>query len=244
MIQGIQIATQGMLPLMEKQDQIANNLSNVNTTGFKQSGLFIKSFQKYLADDQRQPNVNREIKADQVYIDYSEGSLKQTSNTLDLAIKGTGFFTVMTNEGIQYTRNGNFSLDAEGLLVTSDGSKVLGKDGFIRAEHEYPVSINEKGEVVQQGQIKGILKVVDFEKPYGLLRCGESRFKPELPLGAEKVSAGYVVKQGYLEASNVNIIRNMVEMISAYRNYEADQRALMAQDQTLDKAVNLVGRIM
>jgi flagellar basal-body rod protein FlgF len=243
MIQGIYIATQGMIPLMDKQDQIANNLANINTTGFKQSGLFLKSYQKYLANDLQQPNVNREIKADEVYIDYSEGSLKPTNNPLDCSIRGSGFFSVMTSEGLQYTRNGNFSLDSEGYLVTSDGSKVLGKDGFIRMEAEYPVSINDHGEVSQQGSIKAVLKVVDFDKPYKLLRCGESRFKPEQPVDAEKISAGYVVKQGYLETANVNVVSNMVQMISAFRNFEADQRALLAQDQTLDKSVNMVGRL-
>jgi flagellar basal-body rod protein FlgF len=243
MIQGIYIASMGMTPLMDKQDQIANNLANINTTGFKQSGLFLKSYQKYLANDLQQPNVNREIKADEVYIDYSEGSPQQTNNSLDLCIKGTGFFSVMTAEGMQYTRNGNFSLDNEGFLVTSDGSKVLGRDGYIQVEHEFPVVINEKGEVSQQGSIKANLKIVDFDKPYKLLRCGESRFKPEQPIDSERISTGYIVKQGYLESANVNVVSNMVQMISAYRNFEADQRALLAQDQTLDKAVNTVGRI-
>jgi flagellar basal-body rod protein FlgF len=243
MIQGIYIASMGMTPLMDKQDQIANNLANINTTGFKQSGLFLKSYQKYLADDLQQPNINREIKADEVYIDYSEGSLRQTNSPLDVSIKGSGFFSVMTAEGVQYTRNGNFSLDPEGYLVTSDGSKVLGRDGYIKIEHEYSVTVNEKGEVSQQGQISAILKIVDFDKPYSLLRCGESRFKPGNPIDAERVSAGYIAKQGYLETANVNVISNMVQMISAYRNFEADQRALLAQDQTLDKAVNMVGRM-
>jgi flagellar basal-body rod protein FlgF len=243
MIQGIYIASMGMTPLMDKQDQIANNLANINTTGFKQSGLFLKSYQKYLADDLQQPNVNREIKADEVYIDFSEGSPQQTNSSLDLCIKGTGFFSIMTAEGIKYTRNGNFALDNKGFLVASDGSKVLGRDGYIQVEHEFPVAINEKGEVSQHGRIKANLKVVDFDKPYKLLRCGESRFRPEQPIDSETISTGYIVKQGYLESANVNVVSNMVQMISAYRNFEADQRALLAQDQTLDKAVNLVGRM-
>jgi flagellar basal-body rod protein FlgF len=243
MIQGIYIASMGMTPLMDKQDQIANNLANINTTGFKQSGLFLKSYQKYLANDLQEPNVNREIKADEVYIDYSEGPMKQTNGPLDVCIKGSGFFSVMSGQGVQYTRNGNFSLDAEGYLVTSDGSKVVGKDGYIRVEPEFPVSINEKGEVTQNGQIQATLKIVDFDKPYKMLRCGESRLKPEQPVDSERISDGYVVKQGYLEAANVNVISNMVQMISAYRNFEADQRALLAQDQTLEKAVNMVGRM-
>jgi flagellar basal-body rod protein FlgG len=243
MIQGIYTASMGMTPLLQKQDQIANNLSNVNTTGFKQSGLFVKSYQKYIADDQLQPYVNRELKVDEVYVDYSEGPMKQTNNQLDMCVKGTGFFTVMTGDGVQYTRNGNFALNSEGFLVTSDGSKVMGTEGYIRVERNLPVTISDRGEVIQNNMSMGFLKVVDFAKPYKMLRCGEGRFRPQLPGNPELQSAGYVVRQGYLEASNVDMIKNMVAMISAYRNFEADQKALQAQDETLDHAVNQVGKV-
>ncbi len=243
MIQGIYTASMGMTPLLQKQDQIANNLSNANTTGFKQSGLFIKSYQKYVADDQLQPFVNREIKADEVYIDYSEGPMKQTKNQLDMCIKGSGFLTVMTADGVQYTRNGNFALNSEGFLVTSDGSKVMGTEGYLRLERNLPVTISDRGEVLQDNMSMGFLKVVDFQKPYRMLRCGEGRFRPQLPDNPEVISAGYVVRQGYLETSNVDMIKNMVAMISAHRNFEADQKALQAQDQTLEQAVNQVGKV-
>lgn len=244
MIQGIYTASMGMTPLMQKQDQIANNLANINTTGFKQSGLFIKTYQKFLSNDMQQPFVNQQIKADEVYVDYSEGPLRQTKNTLDAAIKGSGFFTIMTDNGLQYTRNGNFSLSPEGLLVCSDGSRVMGTDGFIRVERDLPITISDKGEVIQRGESKGALKITDFKKPYKMYRCGESRFRPLLADNDSTVqSAGFVIRQGYLEGSNVDIIRNMVQMISANRNFEADQKALHAQDETLEKAVNQVGRL-
>jgi flagellar basal-body rod protein FlgG len=244
MIQGIYTASMGMTPLLQKQDQIANNLSNINTTGYKQSELFVKCYQKYLADDQLQPFVNREIKADETYIDYSEGAMKQTKNPLDLCIKGTGFFSIMTGEdGVQYTRNGNFSLSPEGLLVTSDGSKVMGTEGYIRVERDFPVTISDRGEVLQDNRSMGFLKVVDFDKPYKMQRCGEGRFRPLLPGNPERQSAGYVIRQGYLETSNVDMIKNMVQMIAASRNFEADQKALQAQDETLDQAVTQVGKV-
>ena len=243
MIQGIYTATMGMTPLIDKQDQIANNLANINTTGYKQSGLFVKSYQKFLANDQREPFVNSEIKADEVYTDYSQGAMRVTNGNLDCCINGTGFFSVMTPNGVQYSRNGSFSLDANSLLVTSDGSKVLGRDGYIQIDKRYPVTINTNGEVVQNSTIKGVLKVVDFPKPYKLSRNGESCFTPTEPDTKPISSAGYVVRQGYLEASNVSAIRCMVEMISAYRSYEADSKALQTQDSTLDKAVNSVGKV-
>jgi flagellar basal-body rod protein FlgG len=243
MIQGIYTASLGMTPLLQKQDQIANNLANINTTGFKQSGLFLKAYQKYLANDQLQPFVNSMIKADEVYVDYSEGPMKQTKSPLDCCINGSGFFSVMTSDGVQHTRNGNFSLSPEGFLVTSDGSKVMGTEGFIQVDRNIPVSFSDKGEVIQQNESKGFLKIVDFEKPYSMLRCGESRFRPQLPDNPEIKSAGYVIRQGYLEGSNVDMIKNMVQMIATQRNFEADQKALQAQDETLDQAVNQVGKV-
>jgi flagellar basal-body rod protein FlgG len=243
MIQGIYTASRGMTPLLQQQDQIANNLANINTTGFKQSGLFIKSYNKLVANELQQPFNNSDIKADQVYIDYREGPMKATKAPLDCFIKGRGFFAIMADDGMFYTRNGNFSLDPDGLLITSDGSKVMGTDGFIRVDREHSISITENGEVTQEGEIKGVLKVVDFKTPYAFQRNGESRFRTLLPDNEELQSAGYSIRQGYLEGSNVEMIRNMVQMISLYRNFEADQKALQAQDETLEKAVNQVGKV-
>lgn len=244
MIQGIYLAAQGMTPLMDKQDQIAHNLANIQTTGFKQSGLFIKTFQKFLADDENRPAVNNEIKADEVYIDYSEGAMMRTGGVLDVFIKGSGFLTIMTPDGIRYTRNGNLSLNADGIVIDSDGSKVLGKDGFIKINvDDGSLSINEEGEVIQNSEVKGQLRISDFKKPYRLLRSGNGYFRSQLPDNPVVESNGYAIKQGFLEGSNVDVIGNMVSMISSYRNFEADQKALQSQDETLEKAVNQVGRL-
>jgi flagellar basal-body rod protein FlgG len=243
MVQGIYTASMGMTPLMDKQDQIANNLANINTTGFKQSGTFIKTYQKYLANDQRQPFANGEIKTDETYIDYSSGAMQKTDNPLDLYIQGDGFLTVMTPSGIRYTRNGNCSLDSEGFIVTSDGSKVMGKEGYFKVDKRYPVLVSENGEILQDGQSKGFLRISDFKKPYKLLREGNSYFRPPTLENAVSQSSSFAIKQGYLEASNVNTIQNMVSMISTYRNFEADQKALYAQDETLNLAVSQVGKV-
>ncbi len=248
MIQGIKLATEGMTSMMQKQDQIANNLANINTTGFKSSGLFTKAYDKYFKNDEQQPFVNRDLKSDEVFIDFSQGTVKQTDNDLDAMIKGSGFFTVMSPNGIRYTRNGNFALNPDGFLITNTGAKVMGKDGFIRLDLREEmgngkVRIAEDGTVFQGEREISELRIVDFKKPYRMLRDGNSLFKPQLPNNPEVESAGFVVKQGFLEGSNADPIKNMVEMISAFRNYEADAKALQAQDQTLDKAVNTVGRV-
>jgi flagellar basal-body rod protein FlgF len=244
MIQGIYLASMGMTPLMDKQDQIANNLANINTTGFKQGNTFVKAFQKYLTNDQRQPFANSEIKTDESYVDYSAGAMVKTDSRLDLYIQGNGFLTVMTPSGIRYTRNGNLSMDSEGFIVTGDGSKVMGKEGYIKIDKRYPVLISENGEILQEGMSKGMLRISDFTQPYKLLREGNSYFRPPSLEGSTVgLSTNFSIKQGYLEASNVNTIQNMVSMISTYRNFEADQKALYAQDETLDRAVNQVGKV-
>lgn len=244
MIQGISIAAQGMSTLIEKQNQIANNLANINTTGFKQSGLMQKAYQKYVGDDLLQPFANREIKADQVYIDFSEGVSRKTGSPLDSFIQGNGFFTVLTPQGIRYSRNGNFSMDNQGYLVTgSTGDRVMGTEGFIRVDTNKPVTITEQGEVISEKASKGFLKISDFKKPYNFLREGNSYYKQQLPEDPVYASNSFLIKQGFLETSNVNSIKNMTDMISTYRTYEASQKALLAQDETLDKAVNSVGKL-
>ncbi|MDR2577521.1 MAG: flagellar basal-body rod protein FlgF [Chitinispirillales bacterium] len=243
MIQGIYTASTGMVALAQKQDQIANNLANVNTTGFKQSGLFTAAYQNLLKNDDDRVFANREFKVDQVYVDHTQGTMRRTGDDLDLCIQGSGFFKIMANDGVRYTRNGNFSIDNMGLLVTDDGSKVMGTEGFIRVEPNEKITITDSGEVIQNGYSKGFLKIVDFQKPYELRRCGNSRFAPINVDAVELKSEGFLLRQGYLEASNVDMIRNMVQMISAHRNYEADQKALHAQDETLDKAVNQIAQV-
>jgi len=232
-----------MTALVQKQDQIANNLANVNTTGFKQSGLFTMAYQNHLKDDQDRVFANREFKVDEVFIDYTEGTMRQTNSDLDVFIKGTGFFKVMADDGVRYTRDGSFSIDNMGLLVAKDGSKIMGTEGFIRVEPHEKITITDSGEVIQNGYSKGVIKIVDFQKPYELRRCGNGRFAPLDVEAVELKSEGFVLRQGYLESSNVDMIRNMVQMITAHRNYESSQKALHSQDDTLSKAVNEVGMV-
>ncbi|MDD5674260.1 MAG: flagellar basal-body rod protein FlgF [Chitinivibrionales bacterium] len=243
MVSGIYLSAHGMDFLMNRQEQIANNLANINTTGYKASDLFSRAYQRYLTDDVQRPGVNREIKADQVFVDYSEGPMHQTDQPLDCCIRGTGFFTVMGAGGVSYTRNGNFSMDADGYLVTAEGAKVLGEQGYIRCNRKQQIDISENGNVMQDNQLRGQLKIADFKKPYKMLRTGNSCFVPQQPDNPEIKSTGFAVKAGYLEGSNANPIRTMTDMIDAERGYEANAKVLLAQDDTLDKAVNQIGRV-
>ncbi len=243
MLQGIEFTAQGMTAMSAKQNQISNNLANINTTGYKRSGMFLRAYSRFVKNDQMEPFVNREIKADEVYTDFSEGPAKKTGGKLDMMIEGSGFFTVMTPYGTRYTRDGSFSLDSNGYMVTTDGSKVMGKEGFIQLEDTKGVNITGSGEVIQDGDTQGELLIADFRKPYKLLREKNGYFKPEIRDNPVVESPGFKIRQGFLEKSNVNPIKGMSEMISSYRNYEAQAKAMRAQDETLDKSVNSVGRL-
>ena len=143
MIRGLYTGASGMLSEMARTDIIANNLANVNTLGFKKDRTIFRAFPEmniHRVDDPVQVGLNRVIDpkpfigmlgtgvmVDEVNIDFSQGAIKTTSNPLDVAIKGEGFFQVQTPEGIRFTRDGNFSLNRDGYLVTKDGHYVLGK---------------------------------------------------------------------------------------------------------------------
>ena len=244
MLSAIKVAVQGMTLQAQKQDQISNNLANMNTTGFKSTALHVSSFEEYLTDSKGKIGANRNIRADEVFTNYSEGSFKETGNDLDVAIKGSGFFTVLGVDGVRYTRDGSFSIDNDGFMITKQGERVFGKDGFIHLELDRgKVTIQDTGDVIQDGEKIESLKISDFNKPYKMLKLGNNSFRPKLPNNPVIPSEGYAINQGYLEMSNVDAITSMTEMISADKAYNAIAKALQSEDSTLDKAVNQVGRV-
>jgi len=244
MLGSIKHATQGMILQMHKQDQIANNLANVNTVGFKGSSLFAEEVEKYMNNPNHEVLPERILKVDETFIDYSEGVPMQTGNPFDLMIKGSGFFTIMTDTGIRYTRDGSFQPDSDGFLVDSNGGRVFGEDGFIRIDQTKGlVTVLDDGKVMQDGREIDTLRISDFKKPYRMTRMGNNYFRPLQPDNPVLYSGGYIIKQGYLESSNVDTIKTMVEMISAHRSYDALSKAIQSEDSTLDKTVNQVGRM-
>lgn len=243
MISSLKQAVQGMTIQQQRQDQIANNLANINTTGYKRSALFANSIERYLTNDKGQVSTIRTIKADETYTDFTEGRLKETGGNLDVALRGSGFFSVMTPNGIRYTRDGSFSVDAQGYLTTSIGDRVFGDDGFIRVNKQGgQVTFLENGSVVQDGAEIDKLRITDFNKPYRLLKMGANYLRPEMPNNPVRVSAGFSLKQGYLEGSNVEMVEEMTAMISSHRAYESIANAMKTQDETLGKTVTL-GRV-
>ncbi len=264
MISGLYTAASGLVAQTEQQDVISNNLANVNTTGYKKDrALYITFPEVFLHRVQDEKAVIpgaglRDLmvpigtvgKGVQLRVDgikpsiTEEGSFNNTDNKLDFAIKGNGMFVVNTPNGIRYTRDGSFSLDSDGRLVTKNGHAVLGQSGEIIVQGK-DVHVDEGGRIFIDNAEMDTFRVALFDSATPLRKEGDNLFYTldGQALAEDDLVEETQVLQGFVESSNVNPVREMVEMITAFRAYEASQKAISAQDQTLDKAVNDVGRV-
>jgi flagellar basal-body rod protein FlgG len=242
MIKGLYDAAAGMTARIVEQETVANNLANVNTTGYKAGrSLFKVTIQGRLLEDGR---LGRGMKGgdDPAYLhaDPTPGALVETRNPLDVAIAGRGFFALETGDRITYTRNGSFTLNEDLELVSSQGYRVLGEAGPIRIAGRN-VTISESGAVTVDGTPAATLLLVDFDDPAQLKRNALGGFEPEM--GAEPFPVTDVrVLQGRLESSNVDPVAEMIRMIELNRSFESCQKAIQAQDETLKLATSEIAR--
>ncbi len=264
MISGLYTAASGLIAQEQQQEVTSNNLANVNTKGFKKdTALYVPFptvFLHRINDDKvKIPGGVTDTMSPIGYMGRGvqlrydgikpnlteEGSYIQTDNKLDLSVKGNGMFVIMTPNGVRYTRDGNFTLDSDGVLVTQSGNPVMGHSGQIVMNSHDNINIDEGGRVFDGKEEIDTLRVGIFTKDENLRKEGDNLFY-KLD-GGMLPEDDYVeevfIKQGYLEGSNVNVVKEMVGMITGYRAYEASQKAIAAQDQTLSKAVNDVGDI-
>lgn len=182
------------------------------------------------------------VRASRLVTDFSQGNLIPTGGNLDVAIQGSGFIEVSTPFGTKYTRNGALTLNDKKELVTSEGYNVQGFKGNITLQSD-AVSINEFGEIIQNGQIVDKIKLVDFTNKGDLRKVGSALYDfSAQPSGEIKGFEGQVV-QGSIEQSNVNAISEMIKMISIQREYESGQKLVRTFDDTLGRAVNEVGAV-
>jgi flagellar basal-body rod protein FlgG len=269
MDKGIYVALSGSVVQERRLNQISNNLANINSTGYKGD---VSVFESYLKQKDG-VNVPSQISSDvntqayvvspNSYIDFSQGPLIETTNDLDMALNGEGFFTVETPDGIRYTRNGNFKVGEDGILITQDGYPVLGgSEGGVgepifidllsvsNGRGEFSVSPDGTISVISQflgdvplGIQKGDkLKIVDFPKPYALKKVGNGLYAP-IDENIEELRAENIeVKQGFIERSNVNTIKEMTSMIEVVRGYESYQKVIQSYSDSTSKLVDEVGR--
>ncbi len=260
MMRGLWSAASGMAAQQTNIDVIANNLANVNTTGFKSARA---DFQDVLYQTVQSAGVTSSsgtqvptgvqvglgTRCAAVQKMYTTGDLKQTGNPLDLAIEGDGFFQVLTQDGTTaYTRDGSLKVDGTGRLCTSDGD-LIQPEISIPAEAT-SVSIAKDGTVAAilpgqtQPQQLGQLQLAKFLNPAGLSSAGHDLLTPtaasgEAVTGTPGLKGFGAIDQGTLEMSNVKIIDEMVNMIVAQRAYEVNSKAIQASDEMLQMANNL-----
>ena len=208
--------------------------------------------ENYMERRVRKTGLNLGVKIGENYVDYSEGPIKETGNTLDLALSDRGFFAIeYTNKAgvtsTKYTRDGNFTMNQQGFLQTQDGDYVLDEDGQrIQMDPALPISISRNGTIVQDGAAVATIGITDFEDYNYLERFGENFFQPvegavELDRGETGVNTQ--IHQGYLEMSNISEVTEMINMITLQRKYESNQKVITTYDDTLEQAVTQNGKI-
>jgi len=223
---GFYSAYTGLQARMQALELLANNLANVNTTGYKAQKEFYRAFTASMGIGPLTP-INQAINNYGILggarVDLTPGSLEPTGNDTDVAIEGAGFFVLQTKAGVRYTRNGNFTFNAQRQLVDSQGNLVLGDQGPIQIPSG-KLAVSTDGTVSVDGAVVAKLKLVDFAPGTPLAPEGNTRFIA--PDGSEKPAAGATVRQGMLEASNSDPITGAVALIELQRTAGMMQRAL------------------
>ena len=236
----------GMINDMHRLNTISNNLANTGTVGFKRQIPVARSFESALDQQVGQNSQisgnglsNRSTELKNV-IDPSSGPLKYTGNSFDVAIEGEGFFEVNTQNGKLYTRQGTLSIDASGRLTTSSGDAIMGSGGEIRITNGDP-RIDKQGRIWEKDKQVGQLKVVTFDNPKNLEKIGSGLYSAGNTSGHVLENDKIRVRQGYLEASNVVMLNEMVQMIETMRHFETSQRVIKSYDDLLDNAIRTLG---
>lgn len=239
MINSVFSTFSGRAAAERRLDITANNLANAMTAGFKASRPV---YNGSTVDDEAWPDELQQtyVNIPDIYIHFSDGQLVSTGNKFDVAISGSGFFTVSTPNGDMYTRDGQFTLSADKKLVTTDGNPVVGQNGGEITIGGRNVAIGADGSVVVDGTQVDKLKVVDFSDKRYLKNAGNSRFVNTSAENGETDAQNFSVKQGYYEASNVDVMKEMVDMISSVRAYEAYTKADQAVDDSLGQLISTV----
>lgn len=265
MLRGFYTAASGMIAQARQQETLSNNIANINTPGFKGDRGVLKAFPEMLmermqtkqiptqrgldvAANQRIGAMNTGVYVQEAIPDFSQGDLKETSVSTDMAIiqdavpdeSGGLFFTIEKDGEQRYTRNGNFTVDEQGYLVTNQGYYVLGANGerIQTGGMDFTVGTNGNLEFDDREVPLGIAYVEDANQ---LAKEGQDMFRGEgQPVPA---NARFSVQQGKLEQSNVDPMLAMTQMNESYRIYETNQRVLKAYDESMGKAVSEIGRI-
>lgn len=262
MQESLYIAASGGMIQQRKLETLANNLANVSTTGFKKDGLVFKEILPTLNPDldfESTRTALLEPKYSQRSVSYAavngftthykQGALLSTGNPLDVALEGDGFFAVQTNEGIRYTRKGNFHLDEGNRIVSASGQPLLsrGDQELVVPPNSGKVTIDAEGTISAGDAVQtitiGQLKIVQFQDKTQLQKEGESLFRQVWGDEPEQAPGLTTVKQGFTESSNVSVVEEMTKMIQTTRTFEAMQKLIQAVDDANGLSVNSIARV-
>ena len=260
MLKSIYTPLSGALAQEKVLDIIANNLANVNTVGYKEEKVSFKVLDPEPEKNYRDPLPPANYKVDfedlhplrgneidyvevsGVYRDDQQGPAINTGNNFDFMIEGDGYFQVNTQEGLRYTRNGALTLNKEGALTDKMGNPILGENGVIFVK-DTNFEVNRKGEVIQDGKLIDKINLVKFSDPKQLEKVGLNYYFHSGPEEFVSSIEHPNVKQGFLEGSNVNPVKNLTTMILAHRSYEAYQKAIKNVDNMMEKSSNSIGSV-
>ena len=281
MIRGWYTGASGMRAQQWRLDAVANNLANLDTDGYKRDIAALKAFPELLIRRQDDDGVylipfgsadaapiigkmGTGVELNEFYTSFEQGSLKETSSDFDLALEGSGFFTVATPWGERYTRNGSFQLGKEGFLETKEGYPVLGEEGPIRVkannfqvdkegrvwinaayEDDPELFVGREANLWEDTILLDTLKIVQFDLDRYLEKQGSSLYResetsgPAMTMSLDRRPE---VLQGFIEASNVNPVTEMVQMIEVNRYYEANQKVIQTEEAALGTLINQVAK--
>lgn len=253
MLKELFTASLGMMNSQTRLEVSANNLANASTTGFKRAEVFERNLLDARANffnvkgdiEQNDPPVGS-------YYDFSNGAMEQTHNPLDIAIEGKGFFVVQDVEGKEFlTRAGSFTLSETGEIITHDGKNLMGENGVISINKEFMsnpqisndsrntnLRISETGEIFFNEYEVGKILLMMPDDTKTLQRISNQDFIATWESDGLKLEDGeFVIRQGWLENSNVNIVQEMVKMIELQRAFEAGSKVIQTNDSTLEKSI-------
>lgn len=251
-MRGLYLAEGTMLVQQARLQVISNNLANLRSAGFKRDQAVETSFAEWLVHELR-PTIDvgggrvlrpvgtiaHNVATQETVTSFEQGPPEVTGRPLDFAILGNGFFEVEGEDDVLYTRNGRFFLDDEGFLVTIEGYRVLGEGGPIQLETDQ-VTANADGALFVDGEEVGALSIVVFDEDALIEKYGYNYFTSEGPEGGEEE---FRVVSGFIEGSNVDLVREMANLMMVRRTYEAAQKVMITYDQILDRAANDLGTL-
>jgi len=241
MLKGIYRTLTGKAVTERRMEMVANNISNSLTPGYKASRPVFKMMDDLIGSKGettvQQPDSTSSYTLSS-YINFAEAAMVESGNNLDVGIEGDGFFVVTLNGKNMYTRNGQFTLNNEKKLVTMDGNIVMGEGGEITIDGS-DIKIESDGTIYVDKKYSNKIRIVTFEDKTKLKNYGRSLFVNEDVQAVEKTPEKYLLKQGFYEASNVDVIKEMIEMMSTLRAYESYTKVDQFFSEMMSKLINL-----